>query len=42
MSSLIIGVITASIAQTNNPNKDIIKATTMTFPNIKTQTINMC
>jgi len=41
MSSLIIGIITASIAQTNNLNKDILKATTMKFQNVKTQTINV-
>jgi len=41
MSSLIIGIITASIAQTNNPNKDILKATTMKFQNVKTKTINV-
>ena len=36
-----IGIITASIAQTNNPNQDILKATTMKFQNVKTQTINV-
>jgi len=41
MSSLIIGIITASIAQTNNSNKNTLKATTMTFQNVKTQTINV-
>ena len=41
MSSLIIGMIAASVAQTNNLNKDTLKATTMTFKNVKTQAINV-
>jgi len=41
MSSSVIGMNSTSIAQTNNLNNDSLKTATMTFQNIKTQTINV-
>jgi pimeloyl-ACP methyl ester carboxylesterase len=41
MVSLIIGMVSTSIAKTNILDNDTVKATTMTFQNVKTQTINV-
>jgi len=41
MFSLIIEMISTSIAQTNRLNNDSLKTATMTFQNVKTQTINV-
>ena len=39
--SLIIRMISISIAQTNNLNNYTLKATTMTFQNVKTEAIDV-
>src|SRR5436190_8842559 len=41
MSSLIIEMISTSVAQTDHLNNDSLKIATMTFQNVKTQTINV-
>ncbi|MFC0775958.1 hypothetical protein [Terrimonas alba] len=40
--ALIAGMISTSVAQTNSLNIDTLKSTTITYQNVKTETIDVC